>query len=234
MAMAATRVLIADGQPLVADALAIALRRCGDLEPVASRAHDAVEAIEAARLHRPDVAVIDFWLPGMECAAVIQAVTAAHPRIKVITLSWLISADHIRSALTAGAAGVLPKTVLVADLAEAIRRAHAGDSLVFGDDLAELVETLGRRRDVGWRIFDGLKSLGPREFEVLSYMGDGLPVEDIAARLAISPKTVRNHIHSILSKLGARTQLEAVVWARNNGLIGDQSRRARPGQAPGP
>jgi two-component system response regulator DesR len=215
-------VLVGDPQYLMADALARALDREADLAIIEEHPTGGLDVIASVIRHRPDVAVIDYWLPGSHGPAAVRAIRASVPDQRILVLSAVSGPDQVRACLQAGAAGFLPKSVPVTLVAEAIRRAHAGENPVFKARLERMMTELSRRcleQDI--RV-ERLLSLTPRELAVLREMSSGRSVPDIARRLSIRSGTVRGHIHSILRKTDAHNQLEAVATARREGLIRDE------------
>lgn len=211
---AAIRVLVADAQPLFAEALGEALSRWADLTAIEDHPDDPARVIAAVEEHDPDVVVLDFWLDGDTLAGSIRA---RAPRCKVVFLSDLAGVPQIQKALHAGAASFLPKGVRVDDVAEAIRRAHAGEPLVFGDELAGLFDRLQRLDHQAADRVLWLGRLTPRERDVLGLLAHGHPVEEVARHLSIGIGTARGHVHRILTKTGARSTVEAVAIARHYG-----------------
>lgn len=215
----AIRVLIADAQLLFADALGIALDRHDDLDICPDHATGGREAIEAARSKRVDVALVDYWLPDMDGPAVARTLGVQAPRVKVLHLSWFHGPPQIQESLESGAVGFLPKSVRASLVAEAVRRAHAGESPVFEEQLKGLLNTIATRQAYLADMQQRLAALTPRQLEILRLVGAGLMVNEVAKRLGLAEGTVRTHIHNILEKTGARSQLEAVSFARDEGLI---------------
>jgi two-component system, NarL family, nitrate/nitrite response regulator NarL len=212
-------VLIVEDHRVVAEGLAVLLGEHPDLR-VAGWAATVAEAGRLAARQPVDVAVVDYWLPdgtGVEASA---AVRAAHPDAAVVFLSADDGDEIMLAALEAGASGYLVKTAGGADVAEAVRRAGAGEILVPAKQLAAL---LTRRREHARRQSERVRrlaSLTPRERQVLALMAEGLDNRDIAERLGVSYATVRSHVRHLLGKLGARSKLEAVVRATDWGLSG--------------
>jgi two-component system, NarL family, response regulator DesR len=213
------RVLVANSQRLFAETLAVSLAGRPELSVIKRFPTTGVEAIAAARDAAPDVALLDYWLEGIEAPNVIRSILAKAPEVKIINLSWLSGPDHINAALAAGAVGFLPTGVTVARVVEAVRRAHAGEHPVFEEELDDLVMRIENRRRFVELVDHRLETLTPRELEVLTHMGGGLARDEIADRLGISLATVRTHIHRILEKTKARSQMEAVAMARDHGFI---------------
>jgi DNA-binding NarL/FixJ family response regulator len=125
----------------------------------------------------------------------------------------------IGRAVQAGAQGFLRKTEAVADLAEAVRRAHRGEALNPTDEVEVALRRLRRRRDADGDMARRLERLTPREIEILQLMADGIPSDRIAADLELSKHTLRTHVQNILTKLGVHSKLDAIVVAIRFGAI---------------
>lgn len=214
-------VLVADAQRMFSEALVRALYWCSDLRPIDEQPTTGTEAIEAITHHLPDVALLDYWMGGMAIGApaVTQAINHSAPNCRVLVLSWLHGPQHIDSALQAGAVGFLPKSLGLDRVVEAIRRAHAGECPVFEGELEGLKRNIEQRSEDSDQMWERLRTLTRREVEILASLSAGLSVTEIAKKQMISLATVRNHIHKILGKTGARSQLEAVHVARHHKLI---------------
>lgn len=215
---ATIKVLVADAQLTFCDALAIALGNDPGLSVLNERPHTAAATIEAASLRRPDVILLDYWL-DIEGPTVTRAIMQRVPTAKVIVTSWFHGAENIRGSLRAGAAGFLPKGIPVKDVRAALHRAHAGEALPFGAELAALMDRIEEKDRAGEVFARRLATLTPRELEVLRDLSCGLRPEQIAKRTGTKTGTVRNHINSILDKMKASSQLEAVVMAKDGGLL---------------
>lgn len=218
-AMPAIRVLVSDPQVLVADALAGVLERYDDLEVVSARPESGTAAVQAAVAYEPEVILTEFWVRDMSGPAAVELLLGKLPTANILVLSWFHGPDQIQQALEAGAVGFLPKSLRVPQVHEAILRADAGENPVFAEELSELVDLLQRRGQYVSDMGERLRSLSGRELEVLQLLAAGLPNDDIAKRLHLAPGTVRTHIHQILSKTGARSQVEAVAIARDHELV---------------
>jgi two-component system response regulator DesR len=198
------RVVIAEDQAMVLGALAALLEIEGDLE-VIGRARDGEEALELCTRLRPDVLLTDIEMPkrtGLELAA---AVRAALPGTKVIILTTFARGGYLRRALQSGASGYLLKDSPAEQLANAIRRVHAGGRAVDPELAAE-----------AWSEPDPLTD---RERQVLRRAGEGETSADIAAALNLSEGTVRNYLSEAISKLGAGNRVEAARIAREKGWL---------------
>jgi two-component system, NarL family, response regulator DesR len=202
---ATIRLLLADDQALVRGALAALLALEPDLEVVAEvGSGDAV--VEAVREHRPDVALLDVEMPGLDGISAAAAVRAEFPDVRVLIVTTFGRPGFLRRALQAGASGFVVKDTPAAELADAVRRVHAGLRVV---DPALATDSL----------VAGESPLTTRETEVLRAARDGSPVAAIAARLFLSEGTVRNHLSSAIGKTGAANRAEAVVIADGNGWL---------------
>lgn len=217
--MVPTRVLIADAQFLVADALGTALEARAGLTVLEDRPREGIETLRAVTTHWPEIVLLDFWLPDMPGPAVIRELLARAPETKVLTLSWFHGPKQVQEALQAGAVGFLPKSLSVDRVAEGIARALQGDDPVFAEKLAEMVDTITARAAYLQNASSRFASLTVRELEILRLLGAGLSSTAIARRLYISHATVRTHVTRILSKVDASSQLEAVAMAREEGLV---------------
>lgn len=199
------RLLLADDQALVRGALAALLALEPDLEVVAEvGSGDAV--LDAVREHRPDVALLDVEMPGLDGISAAAAVRAAFPDVRVLIVTTFGRPGYLRRALQAGASGFVVKDTPAAELADAVRRVHAGLRVV---DPALATDSL----------VAGESPLTARETEVLRAARDGSSVAVIAGRLFLSEGTVRNHLSSAIGKTGAGNRAEAVLIADNNGWL---------------
>jgi len=217
----ATTVLVADAQRLFAEALAMALRGQRDLEVFDAHPTDGHDAVRSVMRLKPDVAVLDLWMPGMSGPAAARAISTWSAETKVLILSWFHGPVQVQEALAAGVIGFLPKGVRVAQVAEAIRRAARGEAVVYAEELFEMVDGINRRARLGEGRWDRLMTLSSREVEILQKLSTGRPAKQAARELSIAMGTLKNHIHNILVKTGAETKLEAINMARAVGLVGE-------------
>jgi DNA-binding NarL/FixJ family response regulator len=205
------RVVIVDDHQLVSDGLAMVLSSRDDIV-VCGRAGSVADAVLLAQATVPEVVVMDFHLPdgtGLEAALAIRK---AVPGAKFIFLTRDDSEAAWLAAIEAGAGAFIHKSRAATEVVDAVRRVGNGETLIPPSVIATL---LGRRRE-----FETKKdSLSPREREVLQLMSGGGSSRDIAARLGISYATVRSHIRSLDTKLGAHSKIEAVAAARGMQLI---------------
>jgi two-component system response regulator DesR len=199
------RLLLADDQALVRGALSALLGLEPDLEVVAEvGSGDAV--VEAVREHRPDVVLLDVEMPGMDGIEATAAVQAAFPTVRVLIVTTFGRPGFLRRALQAGADGFVVKDTPAAQLADAVRRVHAGLRVV---DPALATDSL----------VAGESPLTGRETDVLRAARDGSSVAVIARRLFLSEGTVRNHLSAAIGKTGAANRAEAARIADGNGWL---------------
>ncbi|MER6988444.1 response regulator transcription factor [Saccharopolyspora hirsuta] len=215
-------VVLADDQELVRSGFAMILDAQPDITVVAE-AGDGAAAVEAVRAHRPDVALLDIQMPGLDGIAATRAI-CADTGTKVVILTTFDRDDYVYSALHAGASGFLLKDVRRDDLVHAVRVARAGESLLAPIVTRRLIDDVVRRGVHPPAPPAGLGELTAREREVLVLLGRGLPNPEIAAALVVSEHTVKTHVSNVLSKLGLRDRVQAVICAYESGLI-------RPGSA---
>jgi DNA-binding NarL/FixJ family response regulator len=206
------RVLIVDDHQMVAESLAAALQREADIELVGI-VGTALEAKRTAETERPDVVLMDFRLPDEDGASATEAIKARRPETQVVMVTSADDEAVLLRCLEAGCSGFIPKERPVRELVDAVRAVHAGEALVSPPMLARLLPRLRpSHRSTG-------TDLTPRELDILSLLARGLSNQGIADRLGISRNTVRNHVQSILAKLEAHSQLEAVSTAVREGII---------------
>lgn len=162
-----------------------------------------------------DVVLMDVRLPGMDGIEGTRRLKARHPTVRVLILSAYTDLDVVEQAVGAGASGVLSKEGALADIVTAIRTANDGAVLI---DMVALSPLVGHGTSRP-SMTPQARGLTVREHEVLELMGQGLKPKSIATRLGIGVETVRGHVKGILPKLGAHTQLEAVVTAVREGIV---------------
>jgi two-component system response regulator DesR len=201
----AVRLLLADDQALVRGALATLLGLEPDLDVVAEVGRGD-EVVAAARASRPDVALLDVEMPGIDGIAATAALRAALPSCRVLVVTTFGRPGYLRRALEAGASGFVVKDTPARQLADAVRRVHAGLRVV---DPTLAAESLAA----------GNTPLTERETQVLRAARAGGTVADVAAGLHLSEGTVRNHLSAAIGKTGARTRAEAVRLAEESGWL---------------
>jgi DNA-binding NarL/FixJ family response regulator len=208
--------LLADPQEMVAESLRLALDGAPDLTVTGvATSLEELERLVASRA--ADVVLLDQRLPsvhpGVGIAAGVRRVRELSPVSRILMLTASPNEAAAVVALESGCVGVVPKTMSLDELVAAVREAAAGRLGLDSDMLARLVPRLSRSyREPG-------ADLTSREREVLTLVAEGLSTSDMAARLVVSTNTVRNHVQSILSKLGAHSKLEALVIATRGNLL---------------
>ena len=205
------RVMVVDDHAMVRRGLATFLMVYDDLE-LAGEAESGEEAIQLCSEVKPDVILMDMVLPVMDGAAATRVIRKRYPKVQVIALTSFKDKNIIKNALEAGAIGYLLKDVSAAELALAIRAAHAGRATLSQDVAQVIVQTAGQPPEPGL-------DLTEREREVLALMVEGLNNTQIAGRLTVSPSTIKSHVSNILSKLGVSSRTEAVALALRHGLV---------------
>lgn len=199
------RVLLAEDMPVVRAALAALIELEPDLEVVAT-VERGDEVMPAVIDSRPDVAVLDVEMPGADGVTVARSLRDQAPGVKVMILTALGRPGTVRGALEAGVAGFVLKNAPAADLVKGIRTVAEGRRVLDAELAAAAVQL-------------GSSPLTPREMDVLERVADGASVKDVARALFLSEGTVRNYLTSIVDKLGARSRVDAVRIAQDNGWI---------------
>ena len=220
-------VLIADDQALVRAGFRAILEGQPGIR-VVGEAIDGRNAVELARVRRPDVVLMDIRMPdldGLEATRRILAEAADQP-IAVLMLTTFDLNEYVYDALRAGASGFLLKDVLPEDLIAAVRVVAAGDGLIAPTITKRLIEQFARTAPPSTPPAE-LDLLTPRELEVLTLMARGLSNGEIADELVLSQATVKTHVKRVLGKLEVRDRVQAVVLAYEAGLVtpGDAAQR---------
>lgn len=213
--MTNVRVVIVDDQPMMRAGFKAVLEAAGNIEVVAE-ASNGEEAVRAAREHSPDVVLMDIRMPGMDG---IEA-TRRLPGQRVLILTTFGLDQYIIEALRAGASGFLLKDAPTQEVLRAVRAVAAGDAVLSAAVTRQLLDQVARRlpAPVSARP-DDLDSLTQREHEVLRMLANGLSNAEIATALVVSEATVKSHVSHILSKLGLRDRVQAVIYAYETRLI---------------
>jgi DNA-binding NarL/FixJ family response regulator len=210
------RVMIADDQAMVRTGFGMIIGAQPDMELIGEAA-DGVEAVAMARRLKPDVALFDIRMPrmdGLEALRLLAGPGVADP-IKVVVVTTFDLDEYVHQALRNGAAGFLLKDSGPALLVEAVRAAVSGDALISPSITVRLLEHLSPPAPTG---DDG--GLSPRELDVVKLAARGLTNAEIATQLFISVGTVKTHLGSVQSKLGARNRVEIAAWAWERRLVG--------------
>jgi len=205
------RVMLVDDHTMVRKGLVTFLNAFDDLQ-LAGEAESGAEAIQLCGEVLPDVVLMDMVMPDMDGATATCIIRQQFPEVQIIALTSFKEGGLIKNALEAGAIGYLLKDISAAELAKAIRSAHAGRATLSPEAAQSLVETSNLPPPPGL-------DLTEREREVLALMIEGLNNVQIAGRLTVSPSTIKSHVSNILSKLGVASRTEAVTLALRNKIV---------------
>lgn len=216
---APVRVVLADDQAVVRDGLAMLLSAADDLEVVATAA-DGTQAVDVVLAHRPDVALVDLRMPGLDGAEVTAAVRRDATDVRVLILTTYADDDAVLPALRAGAAGYLTKDTTGEALLSAIRTVAAGGSVLDAAVQRRLVDLAGSPAAPGPapgepELPEGLTA---REVDTLRLVAQGLSNQQVASKLFVSEATVKTHVNHLISKLGVEGRPALVAWAWRNGV----------------
>ena len=210
------RVLLADDQELVRTGLRMILSAEDDLD-VVGEAANGHQAVELARSLQPDLVLMDIRMPELDGIAATRRITSAMPDVRVVILTTFDRSQLVYDSLVAGASGFLLKDAPADHLVSAVRAAARGEELLAPSITRRLIEEFTRvgRHDPP----TGYESLTEREAEVLTLVARGLSNAEIAAQLFVSIQTVKTHVARMLTKLGLRDRVQAVVLAYEHGLV---------------
>jgi len=212
----AIRVLLVDDHAVVREGLRNFLALQDGLE-IVGEASDGNEAIEQAQRLEPDVILMDLVMPGLDGIGAMRQLRARSSASRVIVLTSFLEDERVLPAIQAGAAGYLLKNVAPAELARAIRAAHAGEAIIDPTAAARLVRVIAD--DARSRI-EQPERLTRRERDVLELIARGQSNKRIAFELGISEKTVKTHVGHLLAKLGVTDRTQAALMAVEEGLFG--------------
>jgi two-component system response regulator DesR len=205
-----TRLLLAEDQAMIREALATLLELEADLEVVASvgRGDEVLGALAAAKAAQQpvDVALLDIEMPGLDGICAAQQAHAAYPQLRIVILTTFGRPGFLRRAMEAGASAFLVKDAPAAQLADAVRRVVAGERVI-DPDLAAAA------------LADGVNPLTARERDVLAASAGGATNAEIGAQLFLSEGTVRNYLSACIQKTGTRNRTEALTLARTKGWL---------------
>ena len=215
------RVALVDDQPLVRAGFAMVIDSQPDLDVVVQAA-DGPEAVEQLRAHRVDVVLMDVRMPrldGIEATARLLEQSRQGHAPKVIVLTTFDLDEYVVAAIRAGASGFLLKDAQPEDLLTAIRTVHRGDAVIAPSATRRLLERVVSAPEPAERDTSVLDPLTEREREVLQLIGRGYSNQEIGATLFVAEATVKTHVGRVLSKLGARDRVQAVIIAFETGLV---------------
>lgn len=210
-----TRIVLADGQRMLRQALRVFLEEREDLRVVAE-ASSSDELLDVLRRQRPEVALVAIELPGISGLEVIRTNLREGIETRFIVVSHLEGYVHLRRAFEVGALGYVPKTADATELLQAIDEVRSGN-VFLSPSLASVARALARKPDAGGH--DRMQALTDREREVLALVGHGLSTREIAARLGVSPRTVEAHRSRLMGKLGVHRTAQLVRIAIEEHLV---------------
>ncbi|MFI9155466.1 response regulator [Streptomyces sp. NPDC053367] len=213
------RVLLVDDQPLIRTGFRAFLDLEDDIEVVAEAA-DGEEGLELARLHQPDIALIDIQMPVVDGIEATRRIAAdpALAGVHVVILTNYGLDEYVLDALRAGAAGFLVKDIVPDDFLHAVRVAARGDALLAPSITRKLIDRYVSQ-PLSTRAQTGLEELTSREREAVALVARGLSNDQVAGRMVISPMTAKTHINRAMTKLHARDRAQLVVLAYESGLV---------------
>lgn len=200
------RILCVDDHPLVRKGIAAILANESDMKLVAE-AGSGREAVEAFKVHRPDVTLMDLRMPGVDGIEAVKMIRREDPEAKILALTSYDGDQEIYRALEAGVRGYMLKETVHTEIVRAIRVIHSGKKLMPPEVAERLSEHFPQ------------VALTPREIEVLQFVAQGYGNKEIGERLGTAAGTIKMHLQNILSKLGASDRTHAVTLAIRRGII---------------
>lgn len=203
------RVLVVDDHPVVRGGIEALLGTAGDLQVVGS-AGDGLEALELVTALRPDVVLMDLRMPGLDGASATERIRREHPAVHVLVLTTYETDADIVRAVEAGATGYLLKDTPLTELAEAVRAAARGETVLAPPVAARLMARLRAPAQ---------ETLTPRELEVLGAVARGATNAEIGRELFMSEATVKTHVSRLLTKLEAHNRVQVAIVAHDAGLL---------------
>lgn len=212
--MSKTRVLIVDDHPILVEGLRVLLSSQADIE-VVGQAQDGEEAVAQVARLRPDIVIMDIGMPKMNGIEATRVIRRQHPETRVLILTQHEDNEYVLPLLKAGAAGIVLKRALVADLITALRVVMQGDTFLYPAVATTVVESIGQRNAAD----DAADLLTAREQQVLQHIVMGKTNAQIAVELSISIKTVEFHRANIMGKLGVHSVADLVRDALMRGLV---------------
>ncbi|MGW2328364.1 response regulator [Streptomyces sp. NPDC001700] len=216
MPAAETRILLADDHQLVRRGVRLILDAEPDLTVVAEAGNGA-EALEAARAHHPDLAILDIAMPRMTGLQAARELDRTQPGIRILMLTMYDNEQYFFEALAAGASGYVLKSVADRDLVEACRATMRGEPFLYPGAVNALIRNHLDRARQGEPVPE--RAITDREEEILKLVAEGHTSQQIADMLVISVKTVERHRANLLQKLGLKDRLELTRYAIRAGLI---------------
>lgn len=216
----AVRILVVDDQRLIREGIASLLEIQAGIAVVGTAANGQ-EAVEQALALTPDVILMDVRMPVLDGVQATKAIRQQVPSCQILMLTTFDDEEYVIKALQAGARGYLLKDIPVDDLAQAVRLTHAGIYQLDPSVAGSLVRKLGEQKveDVETAVPPPNHDLTGRELEVLRLIATGATNREIADQLVVSEGTVKNHVSSILNRLGLRDRVQAALYAHKHQLL---------------
>jgi DNA-binding NarL/FixJ family response regulator len=211
-------VVIADDQGMVRAGLRSLIQGEADIR-VMAEASDGEAALEAVRHHRPDVVLMDIRMPKLDGLAATRRLVAEGSQARVLVLTTFDLDEYVFEALRAGASGLLLKDATAEELVAAIRTLAAGEGLLDPSVTRRVIEAFAKIPVPDGQRRSQLSRLTEREVQVLLLLGRGLSNAEIAQELVVSEATAKTHVSNVLSKLGLRDRVQAVILVYESGLI---------------
>ena len=219
------RVVVVDDQALVRGGFRMILEATDEIE-VVGEAADGLEAIQVVERLRPDVVLMDIRMPGIDGIEATRRLVAAGNASRIVMLTTFDLDEYVYEGMRSGAAGFLLKSAPPQRLIDAVRVAAAGETLLAPSITQRLIEQYVRRPPPGDDVPSSLSALTERELQVLRELAAGRSNAEIAHALFLSEATVKSHVTRVLTKLGLRDRVQAVILAYECGLV-------QPGARPG-
>lgn len=215
------RILIADDQELIRQSLEILLDKVEDFA-VTDVVANGTEVIRSVRRERPDIILMDIRMPGMDGVVCTQVIKEHYPDIKIIILTTFDDDEYVYNALKFGASGYLLKGITVDGLTEAIRKVYDGTAMINEDVATKVVRLFSQMANNSFAIQvdeELAAALKDSEWQVIVQVARGHSNKEIADILHFSEGTIRNHLSTILSKLGLRDRTQLAIWAVQTGAV---------------
>lgn len=217
------RILLADDHNVLRQGIAQALDVQPDMHVVA-QAGNGVEAVRQARLHNPDVALLDISMPQLDGVEAARQISVDSPATGIIILTMYRRDDYVFEAIKAGASGYLLKEVELDELLAAIRAVARGEAIL---DPAIAGRVLAEFRHPSKKQEENVTGLAERDVEILRLLAKGLTNQEIAAGLSLAEKTVRNRLTLIFKQLQLENRTQAALFALRQGLVEDSKDKLR-------
>ncbi|MBC7194572.1 MAG: response regulator transcription factor [Caldisericia bacterium] len=211
------KILIADDQKLIREGLKVLLEMEEDFE-VIGEAANGKEAVDLYIKLRPDVVLMDIQMPVMNGVEAIKKIKEIDEFSKIIILTTFDDDQYVFDGLKSGALGYILKDISIEKLSETIKTIYKGGALIEPSITKKILQEL-TKIETTYKIDSLLEPLSSREKEILSLMAKGLTNQEIADKLFLSVGTVKNYVTNILQKLEAKDRTEAVIKAKNMGLV---------------